>query len=161
MNTCPDRQNETVHTASCNLDHTLIRCHRMLHHERHDNKSLPVSCQFKGGFLWQMMVNVKFCIKSNVYVHMPCELNVHVCENKYIYIYIWVTKFNPYRGALICCSLPVSFRRAGKVAMRFRDSLNRILAPFGYLRRAGEMDIPQLNGSVTLKDRLMGLMAVA
>ena len=36
----------------------------------------------------------------------------------YIYIY------NPYRGADSFVSLLVSFRRAGKVAMRFREGLD-------------------------------------
>ena len=49
--------------------------------------------------------------------------------------------------------LPVSFRRAGKVAMRFRDSLNGHLLPFRYpsgilpvsFRRAGKMIVSQFS----------------
>ena len=60
--------------------------------------------------------------------------------------------------------LPVSFRRAGKVAMRFRASLNRHLLPFRYpsgilpvsFRRAGKMIISQLNGSVNPQESLDG-----
>ena len=57
-----------------------------------------------------------------------------------------MTKFNPYRGAAIFGSLPVSFRRAGKVAMRFCDSLNSVTLPVSF-RRAGKITISQLNGA--------------
>jgi hypothetical protein len=69
----------------------------------------------------------------------------------YTHIYIRLTKFIPTAGRLFAVPFrypsgirPLSFRRAGKVAIRFRDSLETILAPFLY---AGEKNIPQLKGA--------------
>ena len=77
----------------------------------------------------------------------------------YVYIHIWLTSFNPYRGADIFVSLPVSFRYPSGVRVKLPcDSVSALterLLPFRYpsgilpvsFRRAGKINISHLNAA--------------